>query len=150
MKRLLAFALILSFVFCFVPFNAQAAETTTTVQYFEDGSYIVTEITVSNSRSITKVASKNKTYYDTNDQIQWKITVTGEFLYDGATATCTYSSGTYTIYATDKWQYSSGYSSYSGNSATYTATLLRLTLGIVVDRPTFSVTVTCDPNGNIS
>ena len=148
MKRLSIYILALSLVICFIPFTAQATETTTNIQYFEDGSYLITEIVVSNTRSITKVAHKNDTYYSSTDVPQWKISVTGEFLYDGTTSTCTYATGTCTIYVTSDWAFISESSSANGNTATYYATISKQVFGINIDPRTHSVSVTCDENGN--
>lgn len=150
MKRLFVLLIALSFVICFIPGTAQASETTTSIQYFEDGSYLVTNITVDSSRMTTKVASKDHTYYSADSELQWKIVVTGEFLYDGITSTCTYATGTYTIYEPGTWGFVSQHSSYSGNTATHTVTFKSLYLGVTIGTTPFSVSLTCDENGNFS
>ena len=141
---------ICAMLLCMIPFTAQASENTLTVDYFDDGSYLVTRISNIDSRMLTKVSTKTREYYSADDVIQWKISVMGEFLYDGNTCTCTYASGTTTIYATGFWGKNSDSASYSGNSATYTVVFDRKFMGITTNTVTQVLTITCDENGNIS
>lgn len=135
---------------CAFSLPVDAAEMRTTVTYLEDGSYIVTEIRESTTRAMTKVGDKTDMYYSATHELQWKMTVTGEFLYDGTTATCTYATGTVTIYNTDDWYFISDSSYCSQNTATYSVTFGRTALGVTTSRPTYSVSVSCDKNGNMS
>lgn len=148
MKRFFAIVVTCTIILCLLPFSAQATETSTERTYFEDGSYVVTETTISTTRMLTKVGSRTRTYYSADDIRQWKITITAEFLYDGTTATCTYASGTTTIYNTSHWRKVSDYASYSGNNGRYTATLEHIVLGVTVDTFDTYVDISCDENGN--
>ena len=150
MKRVIALIAVIAALLIMNPFAAQAAETDRMVIHYEDGSYLVIENEVSNTRITTKVGSKTAEYYSANDEIQWKMTITGEFLYDGNTCTCTYASGTTTIYATSLWGKNSDSASYSGNSGTYTVVFNRKFMGITTNTVTQVLTITCDENGNIS
>ena len=150
MKRLFTTIAVVAMLLCMVPFTAQAAEADTQIEYFEDGSYLVTETEIINTRMLTKVGSKTATYYNANDEIQWKVYVTGEFLYDGTTSTCTYASGTTTIYNTSYWRKNTDYTTYNGNSATYTVIFDYYVLGFHTDTLDCSIPITCDENGNIS
>ena len=150
MKRVFCLIALLALIVGVIPISVQAAETITTVEYLEDGSYIVTEITESYTRMLTKVGSKTRTYYDTRGNLEWKIVVTGEFLYDGTTATCTYATGTTTIYQTARWYKISDGASYSGNAATYSVTCGYKDLGVTTGTESYSVTLHCDQNGNLS
>lgn len=131
-----------------LPFTVQASETNTEITYFEDGSYVVSETEIATTRMLTKVGSRSDTYYSADDVPQWKISVTGEFLYDGNTVTCTYASGVTTIYNTSKWSKTSDRASCSGNAAIYTATFDYSVFGITTHTYTWSVVLNCDENGN--
>lgn len=150
MKRLFAVLVTCALLLCLLPITAYASETSTEITYFEDGSYIVTSIEHRTSRMLTKVSSKTSTYYSADDVPQFKVTITGEFLYDGTTVTCTYASGNTTIYEPSGWSKVTERTRLSGNTATHTTTFNNLLFGIVVDTFDFSVTITCDENGNIS
>ena len=150
MKRIFWLFTICTMLLCMVPLTAQASENTVTVEYFDDGSYLVTTISSIDARILTKVSTKTREYYSADDVIQWKMTVTGEFLYDGTTCNCTYASGTTTIYATSLWGKNSDSASYSGNSGTYTVVFNRKFMGITTNTVTQVLTITCDENGNIS
>ena len=150
MKRLFLMITICAMLLCMVPLTAQASENTVTVEYFDDGSYLVTTISSIDARILTKVSTKTREYYSADDVIQWKMTVTGEFLYDGTTCNCTYASGTTTIYATSLWGKNSDSASYSGNSGTYTVVFNRKFMGITTNTVTQVLTITCDENGNVS
>ena len=150
MKRVFAMLAVCAMLLCVVPMTAHATETSTSIRYFEDGSYLVTEIEVSATRMLTKVGSKTSTYYSADHEPQFKLSITGEFLYDGTTVTCTYASGTTTVYEPNSWRKISDWISYSGNAATYTTTFDSLFLGVVVDTFNSYVMISCDPDGNIS
>lgn len=150
MKRIYSLLVLLALFLAVLPIPAQASETRSTVVYFEDGSYLVTEITESNNRMLTKVGTKTNTRYDANDVIQWKMTVTGEFLYDGTSVTCTYATGTTTIYNHTNWYMISDSATYGGTAATYLVTFGSRNLGITIGKPSFSLTLYCDENGNLS
>ena len=150
MKRFFAMIVVWAVLLCAVPFSAHATENNTTITHFLDGSYLVTDIQVSNTRMLTKVGSKTDTYYSSDNVAQWKMVITAEFLYDGTTCTCTYASGITTIYNTSSWQKVFDRASYSGSSATYTTRFNYSTLGIVVNSYEYSAVLTCDKNGNIS
>lgn len=144
---LLAFVLCVS-GFCFPAYAAQANET---VVYYADGSYLVTTITEIPTRSTnTKTSSKSGWYYNDNDELQWKITVTGTFSYDGTSAQCTHVSGTTTIENTTLWKLNSESPSRNGATATFSVVLARQFLGISYKKETHSVSITCDKNGNLS
>jgi hypothetical protein len=135
----------------FAVFPAYALDTQENVVYFEDGSYLVTTLTESSPlfRS-TKTGSKSSRYYNSNDELQWLITVTGTFTYNGITSQCTYVDGTTNIIDPDRWFLDSESPTISGATATYTIALARRTLGIVYGRETHSVSLTCDKDGNLS
>ena len=136
-----------------VPTGAVSAQDRTIspdIIYLEDGGYILIEIT--NEHSITRaVATKNKHYtrYNGDDEMLWKITLTGSFTYNGTTASCTSSSCTVTIYS-DAWYTDSKTAWASSNTAYATVEMGRKMLGVTVRRETVDLALTCDKNGNFS
>ena len=154
MKRIYAiFLCILMLVGTSVcPVTAVEGNSTTTVEYLPDGSYIVTVIEEQDThgtRTNTKVGSKATSCYSSDDVLQWTMTVTGEFLYDGTTATCTYASGVTTVYVTPHWKVTQESSTVGDSTAYYTVTFARWELGVVIQRPTYGVSISCDPDGNL-
>lgn len=104
MKRYLSLFLVLAMlggIFA-LPVSAVSAvdASETTVEYLEDGSYIVTTITETSrgARSSSKSGSKSTHYYNSKDEEQWVATIHGTFSYDGYSATCTNAYTSYTIY----------------------------------------------------
>ena len=155
MKRILSILLCMLTLLSTSAFPVMAAEekTTTTVEYLEDGSYIVTTIEVRDThgaRTNTKVGSKTRSYYSANDVLLWKMTVTGEFQYDGTTSSCTYASGVTTVYDTPHWEVINESSTAGDTTAYYTATFARWSLGVAIGNTTYGVSITCDANGNLS
>ena len=150
MKRIYSLFILLALLLSALPLQAQASEAEGNVVYFEDGSYLVTEITESNSRMMTKVGTKTRTYYSASGVIQWKISVTGEFICDGTTVTCTYATGTTTIYNHTNWYKISDSATYGGTAATYYVTFGSKNLGVTIGKLSYDVTLHCDPDGNLS
>lgn len=153
MKRqivlLIVSILILSLFPVQVASAGREAELLEVVEY-EDGSYLeisVQSIQLRASGSVTK--TKNYIYHNTDGTSAWKISLTGSFTYTGSSATCTSSSCNVTIYDTN-WYVISKSSSKSGNVAYGTASLGRKVLGVTVEQKTYSLTLTCDKNGNVS
>lgn len=152
MKRISALILTVLMIFSIAPINAFAAEDIVTdsyIEYFEDGSYIVTEITESSistfdTKTITK--SKSSYYYDNKDNAQWRVTITGTFNYTGSSATCTKATTAYTIYD-NAWKVTSAVPSKSGNKATGTFTVKKYVLGVPLKTVNRTVTITCSNTG---
>lgn len=149
MKRIFSFIAVLIVLSCFLSISVQATDLTVQIEYLPDGSYFITETQVYNTRALTKVGDRSVTYYSANDEPQWKMTVTGEFIYDGTTCTCTYATGTYTIYNTSFWYCNSANASNSDNMANYTAVIGRKGLGVQASPTTYSLPLYCDKDGNL-
>lgn len=153
MKKVLSFLFIVLIVFC-VSINACASyESTTTVEYFEDGSCIETTIVVkeyiSTYATQYKDGTKKITYKDEDGIVCWSATLYATFRYTGSSATCTESDVTYTV-SNSKWRITSATASKSGNTATADVTAKRYTLGIPVETLNRTITMTCSANGTIS
>ena len=133
------------------PTNAFAGETATDkyVEYFEDGSYIVTELEtsgISTFAASTKNYSKSTSYYNSDNEKEWTITLSGTFSYTGSSATCTKATKSYKIYD-DHWKVTSSNASKSGNKATGNFTVKRYLAGIPIRTVNKSLTITCSKTG---
>ena len=120
------------------------------IEYLEDGGYIITttqEIYVRATN--TKVGTRTRSQYDSDGVLDWQIILSGTFTYTGTTSTCTASSISVNIYDSAYSKVSSS-SSKSGNTATGSATISRKVLGVTVATNTYSLSLSCDKNGNLS
>lgn len=119
------------------------------IEYYSDGSYSVTTLGTS---SITVLAnstvSKYKTtaHYNSKNEKEWEITVTGTFNYTGSSATCTNSTVSYKIYD-DHWKVTSAQASKSGRVAKGEFTLKRYFVGIPTKTVNETLTLTCSNTG---
>lgn len=150
MKKIIALVTILVSLFVLFIIPISAKEVTTEIEYFEDGSYRITEITVEEpilaTRVIsTKSGSKTDTYYSASGNNLFSLTVRGTFNYNGTVARATASSYSYSINSSS-WSFVSGSSSYTANRATAYGTFEN-SLGSQTD---LSVTLYCDQDGNLS
>ncbi len=164
MKRNFITSLLLSLIMvigCFaIPMSASASDDKTAtnierlddgsyVEYFEDGSYIVTTLTVpDNMTRSSRTASKTATGKDANNNTLWTYTLTASFTYDGKTSKCTSVSDSYAIYD-DSWYVASHSCQKDGNLASGNVTMKRKVLGVVVDTVPESLYISCNQYGNI-
>lgn len=161
MKRSAAksISILLSIVMCILlSIQPAFAQTDTqTVYYnvisFEDGSYIVDEIHVSNpdpsgigimAATKSKTATRTYTGYNKSNTKCWSFTLKGTFQYDGSTSKATAASSSYTTYVSG-WKCSSKTATYSGNTAKGTATFKHLTTSANV-----AIGLKCSADGTIS
>lgn len=155
LKRFVSFCVCFLILFSQMAFVASAANvgtepnTVSYTTYFEDGSYRITTITKYPTSSIGRAATqyingrKTVADYDVFGNQLYSLTVYGSFTYNGTTAKATSSSYSYTV-DSPKWSFVSGSSSYSGSSATATATFKN-----IIPR-TLDVTLSCSPTGTLS
>lgn len=124
---------------------------TSNIIYLDNGDYVV--ITVDEyftSKSTTKTGNKHYNYYNANDVLRWKVTLTGTFSYTyGVSSTCTKASHSVTIYD-DSWSTDSAVSYKSGDAAYADVTMNQRLLGIVVYQKDVHLALTCDKYGNLS
>ena len=152
MKRLFCVALALIMVIGMLPCSAIAAsevEDTETIWY-DDGSYM--EITVEKSRArVANVVSGSKTYtfYGNDGGAEWKAKLSATFAYSGGWYTCTTANCDVTIYDND-WYVVSNSTIRSSNNAVTNLTMGRRVLGVTVEKPQYTIKITCDSNGNLS
>ena len=118
--------------------------------YMENGDYIVVTTEVYETRATqTKSANKKYSYTTSNGDVEWIITLNGTFTYTGTTSTCTASSCTVTV-NDNSWYVVSKTASRSGSTATANVTMGRKLLGITIAKDDYTLTLTCDKNGNLS
>ena len=173
-KKLILFLLVFSFVFWF-PFsrvNAQVASEdipsdsscffdgtnywqiqeiyTETVEY-PDGTSCYTEIWIAPVRteapnSITAV--KALTYRDSNGSVCWEAMLTASFIYDGSSSACTGASLSFTS-CDSAYSLTSSCTSHSGSQAYSSYSITCQLLDIPIKTTHHTLTLTCDPNGNV-
>lgn len=152
-KRVLS--LIFTLILCIsVPFSAfanVAPNVNQDIKYYEDGSYVITEVEngISVFSSGSKTQSKTSTYYDRDGERQWSVTLKSSFTYTGSSATCTSASVSYNIYDS-AWKVKEANASRSGRTATGEFLVKKYWLGIITNTVPITIITTCDNNGNIT
>ncbi len=132
----------------------QATNELGNIQYYADGSYSVTTISIKESdRATVKTISKDVKYYDSDGSLAVTLTVTGVFNVGSGSVTCT--SATYsTVSHQSNWSIVSPSASHAnhGSYATATAsgTAKKKVLGITIKSVSLSVTITCNSDGSYS
>lgn len=152
MRKSIALLLIFTFLFSYLPVASNAVDgyQNKNIIVFEDGSYIVIQMDELSSRAAsTKSGSKTYNYYDASDNLEWQAKLSASFTYDGVTSSCTSASCTVTTYDS-KWYEISNSTTRSGNTATTALTMGKKFLGITVSKPEYTLTLTCDKDGNLS
>lgn len=165
MKNIKKTILAISMIILICSNTAFAASTntgnsTTTVEYTEDGYIIETvicdipnidaSVQTASTSSTAKTISKSKTAYVKNSSgtVLWYVTIIASFTYDGTTSKCTSCSGSASA-PSSAWSISSITSSKSGNSATATAKAVHKT-STASNSYTKSVTIKCSASGVVS
>ena len=147
--KITALVLLVALLLPYAIFSASATTEHDVIQ-FEDGSYITIEITGMDTRSAsTKTAKKTYRYHNNDGVEEWKAVLNGTFSYNGTSSTCTASSCTVSITNT-AWYVISKTATKSSNMAYANLTMGKKVLGIVTDRKSISMKLTCDKNGNLS
>lgn len=157
MKKVISYLLAVTLLFNILnPVSAKATETTTTIEYLNNGDYIETILVVESDYSQpyattqTKKGTKTSYYKNSDDTVLWSVSVTGTFSYiSGSSSTCTAVSGS-AVTNDSSWKVSTASTSKSGNKAISSTTAKHYTLFIVTKTVEKSVTLTCDTYGNLS
>ena len=155
MKRYLSLFLVLAMlggIFALPVSAASAVEASeTTVEYLEDGSYIVTTITENSrgARSSSKSGSKSINYCNSKGEEQWVATIHGTFSYDGYSATCTNAYTSHTIY-NSAWKLNSSSAERSGNQVIGRFVFKYFLFGVARKTIERAVVLTSSPNGVLS
>lgn len=124
------------------------------VEYYEDGSSLVIsvyeETVQTRSNLYNRVGRKDYKYRDANGTVLWTFAVTGEFrVLEGASVTCISASCSAEVFH-EAWVCTRKYAETSGSWAIANGEFERSLLGIVIDRDTVQVSLTCDVYGNLS
>lgn len=148
MKRIVCSVLAAVLMLCMIPMQGKAAEAE--IVMLENGDYMMIETVRFGMRaSGTVTGNKTYTYYDSNDDAQWKAVLTGKFTYTGSGATCTSSSVSTTIYDSS-WTVISKSATKSGNKAKASVKMGDKVEGTITTTVPVSLTLSCDANGNLS
>ena len=133
--------------------EASLIETSSTIEYLEDGSYLVTTIKESptpRGEIYSKRGTKEVTLYNSDDEIQWIYYLYGMFTIEtGVSVVCTDAYRAYEIFDTS-WKEDSHSEWYSGNVAYGQAVFKRKVLFITTSTQNLEGAVTCDAYGVIS
>lgn len=157
MKKIISLLIITSILLCINP-NVVYAQTTPTIyrniEYINDDIYIETIIIEHEdamskaASSITKTVSKISYVKNSNDEVLVSFKLTGTFIYNHSTSSCTNVTCTTSIYD-DQWRFTSTSATKSGISAIGNYTAKCFILGIEVDSVSRTVTISCDAHGNV-
>lgn len=149
MKKIVAILMCIVLVTGCTAMYASAGEmpqSETDIEYFADGSYVVTELEQSsNLVRATKTGYKTRTYYTASDIKVFMVSLTGNFSYtSGVSSKATSASVTVTTYASgskfvSKNAYCSGKTAYGSGTVSYGGFNL-----------TQSPSLSCDTYGNLS
>lgn len=170
MKKIVLVVMALLFVFPMNVFATDVGENAVpntpsgTYEYFEDGSYMVTELehlgsnllNQSNSKAsdnYTVSGRRSVTYYNSDDEVIWQVTLTGTFLIvpsnslesgDCLSATLTYkiNDSAWHIYDIVEQEIT--------NNACGFCTMKRKFLGITTKTVDVELYITCDYAGNLT
>ncbi|MDE5974852.1 MAG: hypothetical protein K2G73_09335 [Eubacterium sp.] len=152
MKKIISLLSVILMIAVLCPNTALANDEIVTdsyIEYFDDGSYIVTRITESTITTFAaKTVSKSKSadYYESDNTKAWTVTLNATFSYTGSSATCTNATTSSKIY-NDKWKVTSAVPSKSGNKATGTFTVKKYALGLPIKTVNKTLTITCSNTG---
>ena len=132
---------------CTVPTAAAQTTVVTDVVYFEDGSYLITELTTYPIARAAQTRTGSKTTYFANSAgtKQWSLTVNGTFTYNGSTSSATKATYSYSIFDSS-WSLKSASAYCSGNQAIAEGTFSG---GLFLSR-SLTVTLSCSPSGVLS
>lgn len=110
---------------------------------------IITEVfrDLTASNSITGYRTYQKK--DSSGTLEWKATLTATFTYTGTTSSCTGASCAVTIYKSN-WYVVSNITTRSANTATTHLTMGYKVLGTTLYTRSYTITLSCDANGNLS
>lgn len=160
MKKLFTFLLVAILVSQTVLTTASAKDITNEqIEYFDDGSYMVTTIsdTIMNnnygiallSTTTTKTKTKRVNFYNGSNKLLWYFQVKGTFTYGNGSAKCTKSEVSAKSYNT-YWKLSNKSASKSGNKATASVTAKLCKGSTVYQTLKKKVTLTCSATGKFS
>ena len=149
MKKMLTIIVCLAMLFAALPVYAaeEPSITSATEIVLENGIRVVEEIIVSSSaaRATAKDATKKQTFYE-GDTVIAIIAFQATFRYDGSTVSVLSQSVTQTD-TYSGWSYSQNSFTSSGGTVTLSG---KLTKWLIFNPTNFTMSLTCDVNGNLS
>ena len=153
MKQITAIFLALFCIF-FITLPAFASESDSIndshiIQYSDGSSLEIVTTETATRASGSKTGNRAYIYRDNNGETKWQAVLTANFTYTGSSSTCTSASCSVTIYDTS-WYQAYKSTSHSGNTATAQLTMGHKILGVTVSKPSYTITLSCDANGNLS
>ena len=122
------------------------------VVYHDDGSREETDIVAyaSPQKGVKQITgSTTKRWYDSSNQLVWKVKLTGIFQYDGTSSICTNAYTTVNLYQSG-WTVISENTTHSGNTAHSVVTLGMYVGGALMTAGYSNLSLSCDKNGNLS
>lgn len=152
MKKIISLLSVILMIVALCPNTAYAAEkivTESSIEYFDDGSYIITRVTESTITTFaaqTTSRSKSADYYESDNTKAWTVTLNAVFSYTGSSATCTSATTSSRVY-NDNWRVTTAVPSKSGNKATGTFTVKKYMLGVAIKTVNKTLTITCSNTG---
>lgn len=145
-------SLVVTMVLLIGLFPIRAFGTTQDVNtiYYDDGSYLkISTEDITPRATNTRVASRLYQYFDSSDNLEWEAELNCTFTYNGTTSSCTSASCTVTVYDSKWYEYSNS-TTRSGNAATTELVMGQKFLGITIAKREYTITLTCDKDGNLS
>lgn len=146
MRKYFSFIFVVILVVSCVSVCANAQKVSTTVEYLEDGSYIVTEITTTNPNARAGISGdKRQTYYNSSSKQIFSVTVTGQFTYSyGVSVSATGGSVKVSIHDSGA-TFVEKYANPSGNTVYGHGSVMYLNV-----KRSLNPKITCDKYGNLS
>ena len=151
--RLISFVLLLSLLvsFSYALENQGGAVISVSTFFYEDGSRDVIMIIRSDPgrtvHTLTGYVIQN--HYSSENELVWRVKLTGTFTYDGTTSSCTDAYTTITFYKSG-WSVLAENTGHTGCTASTCVMLGKNVLGVVLHAATVNLTLTCDKDGNLS
>lgn len=149
-KRILSMLFAMLMMITLFPVSTSATQIENDVIVLDNGDYIEIAVEYISCRAAnSRIGNKYLTYYDSTDTVEWEAKLNASFTYDGATSSCISASCTVTVYDS-RWYEISNTTTRSGGTATTALTMGRKLLGITISKPEYTITLTCDKDGNLS
>ena len=151
-KKIISAVMVMIALIGILPFGVYATDTAeaANVIWLEDGSYIEIITQTAGTRGASTVnGTRVYTCYGSNGSVKWVAELRATFNYSGAWYTCSAANCTVTIYDS-QWYVVSNNTIRSSNNAQTNLTMGRKVLGVTVEKPQYTIKLTCDNNGNLS
>lgn len=153
MKKVIICILVICLIVVVMPSRANAATENAQIIKSENGYYQIVTIEyaeiIAGVKSSTTSGTKTIREYDAFSNLIWTATLRGAFTYDGISSTAT-SSGLTVSFSNSNYYLDSKSAYTSGDTAYGDFTIGHKFLGITVSTDDFSISLTCDANGNLS